>query len=379
MESSYHGSALLYRLLQGYPTDKLLIFEAAPWRSRKERRLSNADYRSFAIGNGRLLNSRLSKPYGSWVLRRAPDRWRQLAEGLNGFEPTAILTVVHGYSWLSAAEFARATNFPLHLILHDDWLSSLQALPQSKGWAEQVFALHYRRAATRFCVSPAMAQRYQEAYGVAGEVLYPVRAANSPVASEPAPIRDGDSLAVGYAGTINGAGYVARLRMLAAVLKRMGGTLLIYGPTTSEQAKSMGLDVGNVLFRGLIPSEQLIVQLRQETDLLFAPMSFRSEDRTNMELSFPSKLTDYTAVGLPVLVNGPAYCSAVRWAKENSHAAEVVEVESDAALADALVRLKERPELTRDLAAGALAAGERCFSFAALSTQFYAALRRGSP
>lgn len=44
----------------------------------------------------------------------------------------------------------------------------------------------------------------------------------------------------------------------------------------------------------------------------------------NMQLSFPSKLTDYTAVGLPLLICGPKYCSAVRWAFENEPIAEVI-------------------------------------------------------
>jgi hypothetical protein len=53
-------------------------------------------------------------------------------------------------------------------------------------------------------------------------------------------------------------------------------------------------------------------------------MSFNAVDRANMEISFPSKLTDYTAVGLPLLIYGPHYCSAVQWARENPGVAEVV-------------------------------------------------------
>jgi glycosyltransferase involved in cell wall biosynthesis len=320
------------------------------------------------------LNSRFSKEYGSVVLGRMPGKWRQAREQTENFKPEAVLTVVHGYSWIAAAEFALRTRLPLHLILHDDWLSGLQALERSKASAEKLFASHYRRATTRFCVSPAMAECYRERYGVEGEVLYPIRAANCPVATEPAPTKQRDGLVVGYAGTINGDGYVARLQALAKALDTMNGKLLIYGPTSVEHAKSIGLDERNISFRGLIPSEQLIDELRRETDLLFAPMSFRSEDRINMELSFPSKLTDYTAVGLPLLINGPSYCSAVRWANENPGVAEVVESADVESLTKALQVLEANPNQRRELAGAGLISGERCFSRARVSKQFFEAI-----
>jgi glycosyltransferase involved in cell wall biosynthesis len=378
VEASFHGSALLFRLLQAYPADRLMILEAAPWRSHPDRRLPGVSCRSFPIGWGRLLNSRFSREYGSVVLGRMPRKWREVRRQTESFKPEAVLTVVHGYSWIAAAEFARVAKLPLHLILHDDWLSSLQVLERRKGPAEKLFASHYRRATTRFCVSPAMAERYRERYGVESEVLYPIRAENCPFASEPAPIRQRDGFIVGYAGTINGDGYVARLNALAKALHPVNGKLVIYGPTSPEQAKSIGLDEQNVLFRGLIPSEQLIDELRRETDLLFAPMSFRSEDRTNMELSFPSKLTDYTAVGLPLLINGPSYCSAVRWARQNPGVAELVEDESSESLLAALRCLMNDPARRHQLAESALAAGEEFFSHAKLSRCFVEAIASGA-
>ncbi|HEV2804401.1 MAG TPA: glycosyltransferase [Chthoniobacterales bacterium] len=374
VESSYHGSALLFRLLQAYPAERLMILEAAPWRSHPDRRLPGVSYHAFPIGWGRLLNSRFSRQYGSVVLGRMPGKWREVRRQTERYKPEAVLTVVHGYSWVAAAEFARVAKLPLHLILHDDWLSSLQVLERRKGPAEKLFASHYRRATTRFCVSPAMAERYRERYGVESEVLYPIRAANCPVASGPAPTKQRDVFVVGYAGTINGDGYVARLNALAKALSAMKGKLMIYGPTSAEQAKSIGLDEQNIFFRGLIPSEQLIDELRRETDLLFAPMSFRSEDRTNMELSFPSKLTDYTAVGLPLLINGPSYCSAVRWARQNPGVAEVVESEDVESIAKTLRALEAAPDRRRELGAAALSAGEQWFSHQSVSTQFLDAI-----
>jgi glycosyltransferase involved in cell wall biosynthesis len=374
VEASYHGSALIYRLLQSYPPERLLILEAAPWRSRKDRRLNDVTYRPFPLGWGRLLNSRLARWYGSWVLRRAPNRWRRVVDAAGNFRPTAVLTVTHGYSWLSASEYALHLNLPLHLILHDDWLTSVVALKTSRSVSARMFARYYRYATTRSCVSPGMAERYQADYGAQGEVLYPIRAHDAPVATGPVMSARSDSFVVGYAGTINGEGYVRLLKSMAAALRKINGTLLIYGPTTKERANELGLDSDNIILRGLVPSQELIARLREEADILFVPMSFRHEDRINMELSFPSKLTDYTAVGLPLLINGPLYCSAIRWARQEPGVAEIVASEKDSELAEALVRIIEDPAHRQRLSQKAIEIGDKYFSHRRAVTTFVGGL-----
>lgn len=373
VEASYHGSALLYRLLQHYPRERLLIVEPTPWRSQARRRLEGARYEAFPIGWGRLLNSRFARIYGSWVLQRSPARARRLREQLRDFKPTAVLTVTHGYTWLSSAEYARSQNLPLHLILHDDWLTSVVASKLVRAGAEKVFARYYAYATSRLCVSPGMAERYQNLYGTPGAVLYPMRAPDAPVAREAIQPKSRSSFTVAFAGTINGEGYIRRLQLMAEALRELGGTLLLYGPTTREQASRIGLDAPNIELRGLLQSSELIVRLRDEADLLFVPMSFRPEDRINMELSFPSKLTDYTATGLPLLINGPDYCSAVRWATENQ-CAEVVTDEGTKSLVDRLTTLRTSLEKRFDLGDRAMASGDRSFSYKVLSQQFLAAL-----
>lgn len=377
VEASYHGSALLYRLLQDYPRERLLILEPSPWRSQTGRRLEGVKYEAFPIRWGRLLNSRFARIYGSWVLQRSPARAHRLRQQLGDLKPTAVLTVTHGYSWLTAAEYARSQNLPLHLILHDDWLTSVVAMNKSRSNAEKMFVRYYDYATSRLCVSPGMVERYQYLYGTPGTVLYPLRAEDTPVTRAPPEPSNRSSFTVAFAGTINGEGYISRLRMMAAALRELGGTLLLFGPTTREKASQMRLDAPNIELRGLLRSSELIVRLREEADLLFVPMSFRPEDRTNMELSFPSKLTDYTATGLPLLINGPNYCSAIRWAKEND-CAEVVTEDGTEPLVDRLNGLRKNLEQRFDLGARALSAGDLSFSHAGVSRRFKQALVLGA-
>jgi hypothetical protein len=79
-----------------------------------------------------------------------------------------------------------------------------------------------------------------------------------------------------------------------------------------------------------------------------------------MEMAFPSKLADYTATGLPLLIYGPAYCSAVTWARENPGVAIIVDSESN--LPDAIEDLAHNPDTRLRLGKRALAAGREYFT-----------------
>lgn len=92
-----------------------------------------------------------------------------------------------------------------------------------------------------------------------------------------------------------------------------------------------------------------------------------------MEMAFPSKLADYTATGLPLLIYGPPYCSAVRWAQDNAGVAEVVAVEDQALLGVAIKRLA-RANTRVTLGKRAIEVGRTFFSHGAAQRTFHSAL-----
>lgn len=115
-----------------------------------------------------------------------------------------------------------------------------------------------------------------------------------------------------------------------------------------------------------------MARLRDEADALFVPMSFDACDRANMEMAFPSKLADCTATGLPLVIYGPTYCSAVVWARENRGVAEVVEAESQ--LGDAIKRLANDPAHRVSLGRCALNVGHNYFTHERVQEVFNRAL-----
>jgi hypothetical protein len=294
---------------------------------------------------------------------------------ISGFKPDAVLTVAHANLWLTASSFATHHKLPLHLICHDEVTNTVMRVSAlTTRHVERLFAEVYRSAASRLCVSPYMRDDYRGRFGVDAEVLYPSRAVTVPVFDEP-PTRLASlprGLRVAFAGTINSGSHAGLLREMARCLELLGGRLLLYGPVTPESARSAGILRANVELRGLLPSHELIKALRDEADVLYVPMSFAPEDRLAMKTNFPSKLTDYTAVGLPILIQGSADSSAVRWARENEGVAVVVDESAD--LVGSLQRLSQDSAWRLDLARQALLVGARYFGAAAAKTAFIGAL-----
>lgn len=367
VQNTYHGSALMYRLLADYEKDNLLIVESNLASSDPALRIPQVSYQSVSVGNKRLLNTRFHRHYrAALTLRHSLLPLRQLNAILDDFGPEAILSVTHGFLWQQAAHYARSRGLPLHLIHHDDWPSIVSEPGLMRNLINSSFGAAYRQAQSRLCVSPGMAEEYQRRYGVTGQVFYPFRS------SQCAPLpplegRDPSSFSVAFAGTINTSGYADLLRTLALHLVARQGRLTIYGPIDADLAAKSGLDLPNVDLKGFVPSHELHGRLRAEADVLFAPMSFAPADRINMQMGFPSKLADYTAMGLPILICGPADCSAVRWAMENPGAAECSVSPDD--FPSALDRLR-LPRYRKTLAEGALAAGLTHFSYSAAAEQF---------
>jgi hypothetical protein len=119
----------------------------------------------------------------------------------------------------------------------------------------------------------------------------------------------------------------------------------------------------------------MIERLRREADVLVVPMSFHPDDRSNIEVAFPSKLADYTATGLPILIWGPPYSSAARWAVENDGVAALVQEASDDALLGTLRRLLDDGNYRWSLGVRSLATGDRLFAHTAVAGAFLSALQ----
>ena len=372
VEASYHGSALLHRLLSDYPHEKLTIIETAT-KSEPQRRLPQVAYISHPMAKQRWLNTRFHPYAVAWFTQTGKRFAGPILQSLNGFNAEGVLTVAHGFGWLAAADIASKRSLPLHLMIHDDWPRVANVPANFRASLDERFANVYRQARSRWCVSPAMSKAYSERYGEPAAVIYPSRARDCPdFESPPARLAHNEKpFTIAFAGTINSNGYIRALLALQDALRSVNGRLLIFGPFTPDDAKKSGFDSTTTVC-GLLNSSDLMTHLRDEADALFVPMSFESRDRANMEMAFPSKLADCTAIGLPLLICGPSYCSAVTWAHENPGVAEIVE--SEPALPNAIKRLAQNPAHRIALAARALDVGRQYFTHDRVQQIFHRSL-----
>ena len=97
VESTVAGSALIYRLLEQYPATKLQIIEGNIAVSQPEKRLKEVNYRVLDVGIRRLLHSRLTPVYNSYLLSSSRQKYSQLIKVAREFQPEAILSVTHGF------------------------------------------------------------------------------------------------------------------------------------------------------------------------------------------------------------------------------------------------------------------------------------------
>jgi hypothetical protein len=382
VESTVAGSTLLYRLLQNYPAGRLRVAEGNLSSPQLDKRLPGVVYDKFEVGNGRLLHTRFHYLYSSVLHLTAPARVARLSKVFREFRPEAIMTVAHGYSWLTAARLSKQARLPLHLIIHDDWVSVQKSVLPAviHRRLDRDFGEVYRYATSRLCVSPYMVEDFAERYGSTGAVLYPSRAADVPEYNRPPHQREaGHRLVFAFAGTVNTRGYVQSLTVLASVLKSLGGELVVFSNLNAGGVRNCGLEGSHVSVRPIIPFKELLENLRRDVDVLFVPMSFAAEDAQNMNVAFPSKLADYTAVGLPLLIWGPPSCSAVRWARENSSAAEVVDSPEVVALKDSVARLMRDAPYRRILAETALEKGQEFFAHDVTERKFHQLIAMPAP
>jgi hypothetical protein len=218
-----------------------------------------------------------------------------------------------------------------------------------------------------------MALEYERMFGINGQTLYPSRA-RSVLNEPPRGVRHHvglSGLRGVFAGTVGG--YANALAALARQLARVGGKLILYGSLSRAEAAPLGLDLSNVEFPGLVSAKVLRERCQKEADFLYVPMSFGESARVNMRLSFPSKLADYTEMGLPLLIYGPKYCSAVQWARKHPGVAEVVDTENDEELLQAVKRLSD-PRNRDTLAEEALRIGDLYFSHSRAESMLFSAL-----
>ncbi len=353
------GEALLYRLLQFYPPEKLSVICAMrPGMPT----LPGVQYHHWGPAWPRLLQSRLAEEYvlwNAWRYYRVPSAIAHIA---TAFKAEAILSISHVSAWLAAWQLAARRRLPFHLIAHDDFVYASRFPAWSRPWASKKFGEAYRAAAERYCISDTMAESYRGRFGVDAEVIYPAHKGARDFRGVSARVDRDGPMTFAYGGSINSATDMDQIVSFARAATARGHRIIAFTPQHAllaerAQAASVAIEAN-----APIHSDDLAARLRHDADCLLLTQSMVDADREWVATAFPSKWADYSTIGIPVLVWAPADASSVRFLREHPGCAELVTSQDLSELNVALSRLEAGPLYRRQLAQALLDVGERVFS-----------------
>ncbi|MDQ3816832.1 MAG: glycosyltransferase [Acidobacteriota bacterium] len=361
------GGLMLRKLLGGYPADKLTIFT-----------------------NGRAIDD-LAEYYGADCLLDVPyirvRPWRsnipgvrRLLRSLNSLRilpaaarlarlastGTAILAVPWGGEFGSelfvAAYLAhRWSGAPLVVYEMDEWGAAVR---QAGGAIARMLEKHLhsriiREAQTVWVISREIAKEFQSRFNVEPRILehgvdlQGFLSRRRKELAQGGPTR-ADERRLLYTGSIYGAQIGAVRNVLKAIQSqpKRQWSLVIYTSQQPSTLTSQGIEGPGLRIEPAVPVEAM-PDILATADALLLPFSFEEKERSVVSTSLPSKIADYLASGVPVLVHAPPYATVTSLASEEGWAL-VVSEESTEQLNEALGRLASDKALRDEMAKRAL-------------------------
>jgi glycosyltransferase involved in cell wall biosynthesis len=287
---------------------------------------------------------------------------------IHSFRPHVLVTVAHGWWHIKARRVAKQFRLPL-VSLFQDWWPDFAEIPLAfRSRIEREFRQTCAESDVVVCVSDGM-------YRELGEPENALVVHDAPCVTR----RREDQcefqlpLRVAYFGNLSDYGPLIEDALRALnnsdqVRLEVFGASPLWTSGAEDEFRSRGV------YRGFIPSDQLTESLQQFHAALVA-MSFTPSYRRRMTTSFPSKMIDAMQLGLPVVIWGPEYCSAVKWARSGERALCVTDP-NPSAIRRALEELAAASAEQERLAKSSRETAATDFNHERIQTQFIDALGR---
>jgi len=365
------GSMQLYRVLQGYPGEKLMVMGFPP---EKDAKLLPCRYETVKLLIYRMACTR----FRHWVsgLNALNTMWEpQLGKSqriAREFQPEVVVTVMDKLSYYKHAwALARRLKVPLITITMDDPETFETAVPPLR-WAFQRFLKKmYGEAAVSIGVSQEMCDYLEREFGKKSEVFYfgapdGIRP-RDPEASRQ--LKKPGRLSIAYAGTF-GLGYRDGLAAMIPTLEKVNARILVY---TRDQ--HWLLKHPRIVNRGFYPIEKLWPLIQEEADVLVLPYAMEGLRTSVYRTHFPTKLSEYCWAGMPILAIGPEYATGYRWAKRHPEATVTASSYRIEELEPILQRLSTEGEVRVKLATGAVEAAKKEFDPVRIRKTFHELLQ----
>jgi hypothetical protein len=360
------GSMQLYRVLQGYPADRLMVLGAAP---AKDAELLPCRYETLKLLTFRLACTRLNHWFcGLNALVGAADlQVSASCRRVSSFRPELVVTVMDKLShYKHAWAVARRLGIPLMTITMDDPRTFERAAPPFRKSHERLLRRIYRDASLSLGVSQEMSGFLQTEYGKPSKTFYfgaPEGIVPRPPA-ESASLKSPGRLTLGYAGSMS-LGYREGIEALGRSLDLSGSELRVY-----SRDQHYLVQHPRVRQCGFLRPEELWPEVQRTCDAVLLPYAFEGPILNVYRTHFPTKLSEYCWTGMPVVVTGPEIATGVKWAQRHPEAALAATSPKPDILVPLLGRLRDNDDVRVKLAAGAARAAREEFDPGRIREEF---------
>lgn len=287
------------RVLQYNPSYPVLIFQQPAWLER----LSRTRLGRWAHSYKHLLAGNFIPPE---VLAAATE-----------FKPDFIFTIAGSWDWTTqmSRRLARKLGVPLVGSFNDWFDFSIIQHPMLGPALEKKFRAFYRACDLAWCTCEGM--REELGSHPNAQILYPVGARPKPLEPFEA---DGKKSASRFVATFAGNLSDWYGRMLEQLVRAAWAAdapveFRIFGANQSWSREFDQMARERQIYRGLVTFDQLRREMA-EVDCLLLFMGFDEACARTERTSFKTKFLDYLTFQKPILLWGPEYCSATRYARE---------------------------------------------------------------
>ncbi len=309
----------LLRVFQNYPAENLFVL--GPKLPAGALKLE-CFYRVLPFSIQRLRNTRFHRWAFSacLVVPYLRPSGRSIRKQLGSFRPNVVFTVMDNTSYyLTAYHYAKSNGLPLITMTMDEPDSFEKILPLLDDYQQQAIGNVYRYAENNLCVSRQMATHIARKFGCQTETFY----FGPPDGMCPRPSgvsrsnRVPSIFTLGYAGGLS-YGYGEAIQEIARAVADIPVKIRIYSRDRLDWGQWKNVEYG-----GCFPHNELWDKFKLECDASLLVYAFSHPDGRLYRTHFPTKLSEYTWLGMPMVMVGPDYATGIIWGKEHSGVALV--------------------------------------------------------
>jgi hypothetical protein len=301
----------LYRVLQGYPSELLMVLGTPP---EPNAELLPCRYESLRLITRRLALTRFQ---GWTTALNSLNTFAEIQLGASirtvaGFRPDLVVTVMDNLSYYKHAwALAKRLDVNFATITMDDPQAFEQVHPSFSGVFDRLLHRIYGDASLSLGVSHEMCAYLEHKFGRPSIAFYfgPPDGMKPREPEASAALKSPPGVILGYAGTMM-LGYAEGIRAIIPALEATSTRLVVY---TRDR---LNVEHPLVIGRGYLPPEDLWPTIKAECDAVILPYSFEESIGRIYRTHFPTKLSEYCWTGMPMIFSGPAYATGIRWAKQ---------------------------------------------------------------